>query len=110
MNNEEKYIRERVGQGNPFRVPDGYFDRFTAQVMASLPERKPKSRFAMLRPWLYAAASLLFAVSIGTTLYFQQAPSDGSQIASTTEASFMDDMADYAMFDNAEIYACLSDN
>ena len=30
MTNEEKYLKERVGQENPFRTPEGYFDQFTA--------------------------------------------------------------------------------
>jgi len=29
---------------------------------------------------------------------------------STSDSSYMDEAADYVMLDNAEIYACLSDN
>ena len=41
MTNEEKYLKERVGQENPFRTPEGYFDQFTANIMAQLPDRQP---------------------------------------------------------------------
>ena len=30
---EQKYIEEKAGKRNPFRVPDGYFDNFAAQMM-----------------------------------------------------------------------------
>ena len=40
MNYEEKEIKERFGQTNPFRVPDGYFDQLTERVMSQLPERE----------------------------------------------------------------------
>ena len=33
MTNEEKYLKERVGQENPFRTPEGYFDQFTAKTV-----------------------------------------------------------------------------
>ena len=50
--NEEKYIEERVGKRNPFRVPDGYFDQFPEQLMNSLPKRQPKAKLIWLRPML----------------------------------------------------------
>ena len=38
MENEEKYIREKAGRENPFRVPEGYFEQLTERVMSQLPE------------------------------------------------------------------------
>ena len=40
MIEEEKHLREIVGQRNAFRVPDGYFEQLTAQVMQQLPEQQ----------------------------------------------------------------------
>ena len=57
--NEEKYIQEKVGNRNPFRVPEGYFDHFADQVMATLPEREPRARRVWLRPLRYAAAAII---------------------------------------------------
>ena len=54
--NEEKYIEEQVGRRNPFTVPEGYFDTFADQLMASLPERQPRAKQVWLRPLRYAAA------------------------------------------------------
>jgi hypothetical protein len=46
----------------PFRVPEGYFEDFTEQIMSRLPEKevRPKGKkvrlFERVRPWLAAAA------------------------------------------------------
>ena len=131
MNYEEKEIKERFGQVNPFRVPDGYFDQLTERVMSQLPEReqtaenvslsssRPKSRLVALRPWMYAAACTVAAVFMGVALYFHQTKEDQTLAnanvnvaASTTntESQYIDEYADYVMLDNAEIYAYLADN
>lgn len=118
MNNEDLYIIERVGKENPFKVPAGYFDQLTSRVMSQLPEqtvillpeRKPVSRLVSLRPWLYAAACFVAVVVMGVTLYsYQNVATDQQMAVATVESNYMDDAADYAMLDNAEIYACLAD-
>ena len=43
MMNEELYIKSRMGDKNPFRVPEGYFDNFAADLMQKLP-RKGEAR------------------------------------------------------------------
>ena len=119
MNNEEQYIRERVGQKNPFRVPDGYFDTLADRIMSQLPEQpaaivhveapKQKSRFVALRPWIFSAAASILAVVMVTSLYFRPSAGEQTLAATTVESSYMDEAADYVMLDNAEIYACLAD-
>ena len=114
MKNEEKYMNEELLRENPFRVPEGYFDNLTDRVMSQLPERRQKSRLLPLRPWYYAAASIAFVAIMGFTYHFHQNTADEqSAIASVetnTENSYIDEVADYVMFDNTEIYACLTDN
>ncbi|MBQ4386507.1 MAG: hypothetical protein II822_02720 [Prevotella sp.] len=110
MENEELFIREKAGTDNPFRVPEGYFDQLTARVMAQLPEQpRQQSRTVPLRRWLYAAACVAFAAVMGLTYHFHQTGSDEQPLATNTESSYIEEAADYAMLDNAEIYACLAD-
>lgn len=50
-----------VGKTNPFKVPEGYFERFSVDLMSQLPERtveEPKalSLWGKMRPWVYMAA------------------------------------------------------
>lgn len=113
--NEEKFLNERMSKQNPFRVPEGYFDDFATQVMAKLPERelKPVAKHVSLRPWMYAAAALLVAV-FSVTIFFTRMDSRQEQPQQTASSmvsdTYMDEAADYAMIDNADIYACLAEN
>jgi hypothetical protein len=115
MNSEEKYIKERIGQRNPFQVPEGYFDNLCSEVMAKLPEapvehQKPALLYRM-RPYLYAAACLLTAV-FTITVFFGDADDDVAQQEMTAQGlmndTYLDDAVDYAMVDNYDIYACLT--
>ena len=37
---EEDKILKKIGTENPFRVPDGYFENLTSEVMNRLPEKE----------------------------------------------------------------------
>jgi len=112
---EEKYVREKLGQKNPFCVPDGYFEQLTLNVMSQLPEEKatvvemPKRR-RWLRP-LVAAAACAAVMMVGVTAW--QHRSDAQQteqqtvVAQTQSDDYFDHLADYAMVDNEDIYASL---
>lgn len=117
--NNEGYIKNKVGSKNSFNVPDGYFNSFASQLMEKLPERemqaiavKKKTVFEFLRPVLYAAACLCVAV-FSTVLFFADEDSreakSGIVAANDSKASvYVETEVDYAMMDNADIYAYLS--
>jgi len=124
MMNEEEYIRSKMGQKNPFKVPDGYFDKLTQQVMDRLPEQQtdrlpeqqtneqqPKKKFAIirhLRPLLYAAACICIAVFTATFFFGSHVEEDdtvaNAQQDATYSDTYIDEAADYAMIDNEDIY------
>lgn len=117
MNNEE-YLKQRLGSPrNPFKVPDGYFDNFTQELMEKLPEKNAAltiRRKPVVRAWMYAAASVVVAVfTISAYFLFSQkddaqaAQFADSQASSVITESYVDDAVDYAMLDNHEIYAAL---
>ena len=110
--NEEKYIQEKVGSRNPFVVPEGYFDTFADQLMASLPERQPRAKQVWLRPLRYAAAVVCVCV-LGVVSWLTLSPESHQPIQAeavqlSSDADF-EAAADYVMLDNYDIYACLSD-
>ena len=121
MTNEEKYLRERIGTGNPFKVPEGYFESLVPSVMEQLPaqpsvetvEAKRVPLIFRLRPLLYAAACVLIAVfSVVVFMdYDKTAEQDMMQLAgvqnTTVNDTYIDEVADYVMVDNSDIYACL---
>lgn len=123
MTNEERFIEENFGKKNPYRVPEGYFDHFTEQLLSQLPEQQAAepvrySRLKVLRPILMAAACLCIAI-FSVTIYLnrsqdapESAPVATTQSTNSTineEEDYMDAAADYVMLDNADIYACLSE-
>lgn len=121
MTNEQEYLNSLIGKENHFKVPDGYFDRLTAEIMDKLPEQAAtpteatgsKVKTVIMRPWL-AAASIAAVIAISATLYFSHSTSAtddpmAQTAAVTTESdSYFDDAADYMMIDHKDIYACLA--
>ena len=121
MMNEEMYIQEKVGKRNPFRVPEGYFDNLTAQVMQQLPEqpqRRAKSVF--MRPVFYAAASVCALLVAGAAwMWHAEADSTSAtpvqahaEVLSQQDANgeYLEEAADYMMLDNHEIYSYLAES
>ena len=115
---EEQYLIEKVGRQNPFRVPEGYFEGLTSQVMARVDaeqtqrESRPKARVVWLRPVLYAAASVC-ALFVSVTAYQKlAAPSVSAPVEQVADSQMadnaFDEAVDYMMVDNQDIYACLS--
>lgn len=119
MTNEEKYLNSRMSRENHFRVPDGYFDQLTADVMSRLPEcesvveLKPVAKRVFLRP-LLAAASVVVVALVAVGVYFNRnaaSPEGEEQMATVSTIvsdSYIDDAADYMMMDHQDIYACLT--
>ena len=122
---EEKYLIEKVGKENPFRVPEGYFDTLSSQIMAKVEAegvaprdikagKEKRAKVVWLRPVLYAAASVC-ALFISVVAY--QSRSDKGTAAPTQTVvannqmlmdDYFDEAADYVMLDNQDIYAYLS--
>ncbi len=101
---EEQYLKENIGRKNCFVVPEGYFEQMKSQVMEQLPERK--ARMTVLRPWVYAAACTIAAILLGVT-YSNHHQSYEEPVSDNN--SYIEEAADYAMIDNTDIYACLSE-
>lgn len=111
---EEKYIEERIGKRNPFLVPDGYFDQFADQMMASLPERKPRAKSIWLRPAIYVAAGICALFGLVAALKFtpisdQTVPVQAQVLVQEQADDSFDEAADYMMLDNHDIYAYMAD-
>ncbi len=117
---KEDYILRRVGTENPFRVPEGYFEGLTSDIMNKLPEKekpafvqKEPTMWSKVKPWLYMAA--MFA---GAALIIRVA-SSGRQSAPDTdyvqaeeadkEMQYFNEVVDNSMLDDYSLYVYLSD-
>lgn len=121
--NEEMYIQEKVGKRNPFRVPEGYFDGLTDQIMQSLPDQpKRRAKSVFMRPVFYTAAASVCALLVAGAAWMWRPSAEATSVdkvqakvvvqqqqADDSEGYF-DEAADYMMLDNHEIYAYLAEN
>ena len=126
MDAEEKLFEQRFGKKQPFTVPDGYFDQLAERVMERLPEQQPASvpQVSVGHKWRrWAVAAAAGGVVLTGSLVFMEQRSGNEGLATTshratattTDAnsssySSLDMAADYAMLDNDEIYAMVSEN
>lgn len=123
IHREDRFTGGGAHRENPFTVPDGYFSSFTSRMMEQLPEHEPvelKPRTArphiLLRRILYAAACLCVAVS-GVAVYWTESGRQQADTAHPRQAvqaaasdSYVEQVADYTMMDNSDIYTYLSSN
>jgi len=118
MKEEDKLIR-KVGTGNPFTVPEDYFQNLTSEVMNKLPEKenvevvKEVRLWDRIKPWTYMAAMFVGAALIIKVAQYNPNPLQDKEIAATTEEYISDEYLDYslnqAMFDDYSLYMYLSD-
>ena len=99
---EEKQLLEKFGRENHFKVPEGYFDNLTEQIMAKRPQKKAHRH--LLWHWVSAAMLVGCVATAGILLYHS---SMDSQIAA--EQEYMEEEFNYLMIDNNEISAFLTE-
>lgn len=119
---EEDEILKKLGTGNAFKIPEGYFESLTSEVLSKLPEKKQlafevkeTTKWTKLKPYLYMAAMF-----IGAALIIRVA-SNGYKPASTemtvTEAvpidsdtdEYINAVVDGSMMDDYSLYMYLTD-
>lgn len=108
-----------MGTESPFRVPEGYFENLTSEVMKQLPEKetpavllKEPTRWQKIRPWLY-----MTAMFIGAALIIRIASSDGKPAVNTVasedtdveEIEYINTVLDNSMMDDYSLYVYLAD-
>jgi len=125
MNEEEKLILEKFGKETPFKVPNGFFDDFTKDLMAKLPERqedasKKKRSAAIIRriSVIITSAAVFIGVCILAVSYLLQKPEqpvvakqakDNHVENINNTYNSIDEAAEYTMLDNEDIYAYVSE-
>ena len=120
---EEKYLEDKYGKKQPFKVPNGYFDSFAENLMDKLPEQQPvmTPHISMWRKWrklrlTVAVAASVCAVMFSVMTFMHNTKPTHSPLASNhttktvTKDSYntLDVAADYTMLDNDDIYVLVS--
>lgn len=122
MGTNEKFLNSQFGNKRPFKVPDGYFECLTSQIVDNLPEKSldgsaiKLSKPSVWRVWRYiTVAACICGVIFGVTAYLYNAPKGiehtlHSSVTDDTYYDVVDYVTDYGMMDNDDIYALLSEN
>lgn len=116
---EEDNILRKAGVKNPFKVPDGYFERITSEIMDRLPERqssselvKPVTLWDKVKPWVYMAAMFAGAALIirVASSHYQDAKTYSVATDDTElEMEYIDAVIDNSMLDDYSLYIYLAD-
>ena len=125
MDENEKWVRSHYVNGNPFSVPEGFFENLSDSIMGILPEQKTHVVSMDNNSWkkkiaaaVAVAASVAVVISesltggfsLGTAKLAQGGSVDDSEQAFSTEYTVVDEMANYAMLDNVDMYAYVATN
>lgn len=104
---EEDFIREQAGKENPFKVPEGYFESLTKQVMNQLPDipqaapvSEPTS-WQKIKPWIYMAA-MFIAILLPVRLMMEHTDALSQKTAAQTEQNenYAEEYIEYAILDH----------
>ena len=109
---EEDNILKKVGTENAFRVPEGYFENFTSELMNRLPE-KEKLAFEQKEPWAYMAAMFVGAALIIRVASSDRTPAATDRMAADeteTEMEYINMAVDNSMLDDYSLYVYLADS
>ncbi|WP_333615688.1 hypothetical protein [Bacteroides pyogenes] len=119
---EDDALLKKIGKENAFKVPEGYFESLTSEVMDKLPAKEKAdfagtqtvSRWTKIKPLLYMAA--MFA---GAALIIRVASSGhksvtgdamtGEQDTETVSEQLISTAIDGAMLDDYSLYVYLTD-
>lgn len=118
MGKEDNLLR-KVGTGNPFRVPDHYFEDFTQELMDKLPEKEPMpsmpelSLWQRVKPWIYMTA-MFCGIMLSVRIFVGEPNKDEFPVISHVDAENIPDedleiMIDRIMMDDYTLYQYLTD-
>lgn len=118
MGKEDNLLR-KVGTGNPFRVPDQYFEDFTQELMNKLPEKEPMTSmpeitlWQRVKPWIYMTA-MFCGIMLSVKIFVGNPSKDEFPVISQTEVENLPNedleiMIDRIMMDDYTLYQYLTD-
>lgn len=123
---QEDLIRKKYGSENPFKVPEGYFEQFTANLMNALPEKQtehvliPQNRPRRMQTRIirYMAAASVCGIMLAGTFYLKSAQQQSQHAVAVSEQTandvelediYIEDILDYAMVSNQDIALYLTE-
>lgn len=121
MNNDLNDIFDRKQlEGNPFKVPSGYFETLNSRIMENVAkhaqkEEKPaQAKRVSMHTLRWTAACVCVIVLSASAILFASKFSDAQEVATSSQQTTTSDdafnqAADYAMLDNCDMYQMLAE-
>ena len=120
---EEDTLLKKIGKEHSFKVPDGYFENLTSEVMNKLPEKEKVafkeehvSTWTRLKPLFYMAAMFIGAALIIRVASSNHQPATVDDQLTANDAGtevvldeYIDVALDRSMLDDYSLYVYLSD-
>jgi hypothetical protein len=117
---KDDVVLKNVGKENPFKVPEGYFENFTENLMEKLPEKEEvsvdihPSMWVRMKPWVYMAAFFVGTVLMFRLITFIQNDKVQKQQAAkaNTEISqdrYINEVVSNSRLDDYQLYQLLSE-
>lgn len=116
---KEDNILKKAGTQNPFSVPDHYFEDFSRNLMAKLPEKEPlplpeePTLWQRVKPWIYMAA-MFCGIMLSVRVFVGEPQKEEIPHINVTDAENIPDedweiIIDRIMMDDYTIYQYLTD-
>lgn len=116
---EELLLEQKFGKRRPFKVPDGYFDRFEGDMngrLRCLPVMNKHTVKRRVCPFAWVACAVavvvlgVFCFSGIGSIGIENADTDfGIAVSSPSTDYVIEEMSDYAMLDNDDYYSFIAD-
>lgn len=97
---EEQKLKKIAPAGNPFRVPEGYFETLTQRTMDNIRKQESTNRRTVWFRWSAAAA---VAGIIATAGFFALDNNTQEMQFAENESAVTSEELEYAMIDNRDI-------
>ena len=117
MGKEDNILR-KAGTGNPFRVPEHYFEDFTQELMSKLPKKDtlpsmPEiTLWQRVKPWIYMTA-MFCGIMLSVRIFVGEPKEEFPPIGQVDVESLADEeweiMMDGIMMDDYTLYQYLTD-
>ena len=116
---KEDNIFKKAGTDNPFSVPDHYFEDFSRNLMAKLPEKEPlplpeePTLWQRVKPWIYMAA-MFCGIMLSVRVFVGEPQKEEIPHINVADAENIPDedweiIIDRTMMDDYTIYQYLTD-
>ena len=118
MGKEDNILR-KAGTGNPFRVPEHYFEDFTQELMSKLPEKEPMPEWSeptlwqRVKPWVYMTA-MFCGIMLSVRIFVGEPQKDEFPVITQAEAESISEeewniIVKNSMINDYELYKYLTD-